>query len=271
MKTTLIKHLIFKQNKMKEEKKIILNTQQVIERLAEKYPSPMYGFITQVRNGTGYSASRTADAMAMSLWPSRGLHLMGFEVKISRSDWLHEFKNPSKADEIANYCHEWYLVVGDEDIVKDDELPKTWGLIVPSGKGLKIKKEATFNKKPWTIDYLFLAGIFRNIAEQCIAKETLKTKFQDEFKRGQDSAGYELKSLTEEKKKLSDIITAFETASGLVMETWRPEENKAIGEAVKMVLEGRDREGKKRLNKLLERTKNLVKFMEGEKISEWES
>ena len=119
----------------KKEKKEI-DTPEIIKRLASKFPSPLYGFITQFRNGTGFMANRTADAMAMSLWPSRGLHIYGFEVKKTRTDWLREFKKPEKADDIGIYCHYWYLVVGSEDIVKDEEIPKTWGLIIPHGNGL---------------------------------------------------------------------------------------------------------------------------------------
>lgn len=40
-----------------------LTTQQVIKRLASKFPSPQYGFITQVRSGTGAMYAGTADAV----------------------------------------------------------------------------------------------------------------------------------------------------------------------------------------------------------------
>ena len=33
---------------------------------------------------------RYADAIAMNLWPSRGLAVHGFEIKISRGDWQRE-------------------------------------------------------------------------------------------------------------------------------------------------------------------------------------
>lgn len=263
--------------KVKEQ----LKTQEIIERLAAKYPSPMYGFITQVRNGTGYSASRTADAIAMSLWPSRGLHLMGFEVKASRSDWMHEYKNPSKADDIANYCHYWYLVVGDEDIVKDDELPKTWGLIVPNGKGLKIKKEATHNPKPWPIDNMFMAGIFRNIAEQCTANEVIESKLDAREKKGREWAKSDIDDLNKKIKEIQDALNIFEKHSGVSLlgekdltnrySYLSKDEFKDIGNAVKVVLAGKDIEGQKRLERLLDRSRNLVKFLEGENISSWDS
>ena len=44
------------------------------------------------------------------VWPSRGLYLHGFEIKVHRNDWLRELKNPAKAEEIAGYCHFWWVV-----------------------------------------------------------------------------------------------------------------------------------------------------------------
>jgi len=51
------------------------------------------------------------------LWPSRGLHLMGFEIKAGRGDWLRELKDPGKAEGIAAYCDQWWVVAPAEVIV----------------------------------------------------------------------------------------------------------------------------------------------------------
>jgi hypothetical protein len=80
--------------------------------------------------------------MAMSLWPSRGLLLSAFEVKCSRSDWLRELKDPSKAEAFQRYVDFFYLVVSDEKIVAPGELPVTWGLMAPRGGGLGVVVEA---------------------------------------------------------------------------------------------------------------------------------
>lgn len=245
-----------------------LTTQKVIERLAAKYPSPQYGFITQVRSGTGYYQARTADALAMSLWPSRGLHLLGFEVKVSRTDWIKELKNPEKAEELASYTHFWYMVLGNENIIKPGELPPKWGLIVPSGKGLKIVKEAPFNTETLPLDYMLMAGIFRNIAEQCIAKEVLKSKFESEYERGKDWAKDDNERLTRDMKTLRDSIEEFEKVSGVRLTEWGG--NKNIGQAVNDVLSGRDKKSKENLARLLTKAKNIVKFLEGEDINNWD-
>lgn len=80
-------------------------SESVFELLRRRYPAPAWAFLEEVRNQTGYARTiRTADALAMSLYPSRGLHLHGFEVKVSRADWFRELNDPKKAEEIAAYC-----------------------------------------------------------------------------------------------------------------------------------------------------------------------
>ena len=119
------------------------DTKQVIEALKTKYDDngQSYAFMEQVGNATGWKCNRHADAIAVSLWKSRGLAIFGFEVKVSRQDWIKELKNPGKAEPIAQYCNQWYLVVGDKDIVQFGELPMNWGLMIPHTKNtLKIVK-----------------------------------------------------------------------------------------------------------------------------------
>jgi len=106
-----------------------------------------------VRNGTGfyghssdpeirYAPLRTADFMALDCWESKGHQIHGVEVKVSRSDWLTELKDPEKAETFKRYCHRWWLAVSDASIVRDD-LPDGWGLLVlmPNGQ-LRAKKQA---------------------------------------------------------------------------------------------------------------------------------
>jgi hypothetical protein len=111
----------------------IMTASDIERELMKRYPSGEYAYFSQVRNGTGFPReTRTADAMVLSLWPSRGLELYGFEIKVSRSDWLSELKNPKKAEELSQYCDYWYIVAP-SDIVEIGELPATWGLMAWNG------------------------------------------------------------------------------------------------------------------------------------------
>lgn len=93
------------------------------------------------RNAAGFSATRTADLIVQDLWPSKGLEIIGHEVKVSRSDWLRELKDPAKADVFRRYCHRWWLVVPDPKIVRDD-LPEGWGLLALRGSRLHAYRPA---------------------------------------------------------------------------------------------------------------------------------
>lgn len=84
---------------------------------------PAWAFVPKVRDAAGFSATRTIDAIAMSLWPSRGLELHGHEIKVSRSDWLRELKEPEKAEAFSSVVDRWWLVVSDAQIVAAGELP----------------------------------------------------------------------------------------------------------------------------------------------------
>ena len=101
--------------------------------MLQRYCAPEFALLFEVGNATGFATNRHADAIAMSLWPSRGLALHGFEFKASRSDWVRELKDPAKAETIATFCDYWFLVESDREIVKANALPMTWGLLAPKG------------------------------------------------------------------------------------------------------------------------------------------
>lgn len=120
------------------------------ERYSKVNPGngPRYVVAEHVRNQCGFGGYwgtgplRTADAMAVDLWPSSSHLIHGFEVKVSRSDWLTELKDPEKAEAFKPYCDHWWLVVPDADIVRSD-LPLGWGLLAVAPNGaLRVRKQA---------------------------------------------------------------------------------------------------------------------------------
>jgi hypothetical protein len=227
-----------------------MTTKQLLAKLYKKYRPPSYAFLTQVRNATGYPDTiRTADAMAMGLWASRGIHLTGFELKVSRSDWLTELKKPDKAEEIAKYCHFWYIVVPDPAIVNLDELPHNWGLMAASGpqRSIKIIKEAPkLDTSP--ISYEFLASVFRNCTKGLIPEETIADKIQTAWQQGKDQANNQHKYQMDDHAKLVEQIEKFEDASGIRIDRYSNMES--IGAAVKAVLTGADKDIENRLRQL---------------------
>lgn len=110
---------------------------------------PRYVVAEHVRNQAGFGGwgrdacpLRTADAIVVDLWPSTGNAMHGIEVKVSRSDWLTELKDPSKAEAFRPYCDHWWLAVPDAAIVRDD-LPAGWGLLAVGRDGkLRVRRQA---------------------------------------------------------------------------------------------------------------------------------
>ena len=148
-----------------------MTERDVLALLAARYVAPEWAFLRHVPNGTGGHKTRTADGIAMNLWPSRGLELHGFEVKIYRSDWLREAKDPAKADEIATRCHRWWIVAGDDSIVTQEDLfPQTWGLMVVRGGALVVVREAPL-REPAPLTWEFLAAVLRRAAEAQVRPE----------------------------------------------------------------------------------------------------
>lgn len=84
---------------------------------------------------------RIADFISADKYAST-MAFHGHEVKVSRSDWLTELRDPEKAEAFKRYMHFWWLVVPTRDIVKPDELPEGWGLMVKSGDGLRASVKA---------------------------------------------------------------------------------------------------------------------------------
>lgn len=228
-----------------KQEKTKLTEPQVMSALRVRYAAPEYALLPQVRNKTGFSGQiRTADALAMSLYPSRGLDLMGFEIKVSRPDWLREKKEPAKAEEIARFCDRWWLVVGDESIVAPAELPPTWGLLVPKkGGGLLQKVEAPkLDAAPMSRE--FMAAIMRSMADAqkgYVARSELAEELVAAREAGRlasmnvgDAAALEL--VTADRDQLVQMIDAFEAASGVQFNRWAAGN---IGDAVRTVLECR--------------------------------
>src|ERR1700733_5406263 len=149
----------------------------MVAALAAKYCQPQFAFFSQVRNAAGFDASNTADAMAIGLWPSRGLELHGFEIKVSRGDWLKEISQPAKAESICCYCDRWWMAVSGDDIVRLGELPPTWGLLILSKslQSFRVVIEAP-KLSPDTMPRSFIAALLKR------AYDSLKGVGEDEIK-----------------------------------------------------------------------------------------
>lgn len=222
-----------------------LSEDQVTALLRDRFAAPEFAYLPHVRNGTGWTrrTTRTADGLAMGLWPSRGLELHGFEIKSDRKDWLNEKANPEKAEEICRFCDRWWLAVGREDIVQPGELPATWGLLVPRRGKLVVKVEAPkLEAKP--LDRVQLAAILRKASEALVPKVSLTEEMELRIQQAREEAQADLeaqvkartRSGAEQLERLEKTVAAFEAASGVrIANQWQIG---AIGQAVAFIRSG---------------------------------
>jgi hypothetical protein len=100
----------------------------MLAALGKVYKQPEYFLIGGVPNATGFRASRTADAIAIGLWPSRGIDVHGFEMKASNTDLAKELNTPAKADTFCKHCDYWWLVLDEAVTTPLDKIPAGWGV-----------------------------------------------------------------------------------------------------------------------------------------------
>ncbi len=208
-------------------------TTKVYAALRAKFAPPTYAMVTEVGNSTGVNCRRWADAVAMSVWPSRGLEIHGVEVKVSRADWLKELADPDKAESICRFCDRWWLAVSDPSIVKPGELPPTWGLLAMRGDRLVTVTAATkLEAEP--VSRGFLASLLRKSIEQQASKVELAAEYQRGVAEGKESASFGLKHANDKLSDLAKKVREFEQASGVRMhDAWNAGH---IGEAVRMIV-----------------------------------
>ena len=204
------------------------------EALRLRFAAPEWAYLDEVRNGTGYARREvrtTADALAMSLWPSRGLELHGIEIKSDRADWLREKSAPEKADAIGRYCDRWWLAIGDASVAPLDEVPAPWGLLVFEDGGLRCARLPELLPSPLPIDRLLLAALLRKAAADVEAHAQAAIDAAREDARGAALAQYQREIVGHE--MLTKALADFERVSGVRVSVY---DGERIGAAVRAVL-----------------------------------
>lgn len=162
--------------------------EQLFRLIAERYAGDAYAVLASVRNRTGYGGrERTADAVVLSLWPSRGIWAAGFEIKSNYSDLRRELLKPEKAEEIARFMHHWWLVLADGEWPEKMELPvpATWGVMCPDaeGKKLVVRREAPLlEPQPW--NSAFVCSLVREAARQITEEAVIARRVEEARKEG---------------------------------------------------------------------------------------
>lgn len=202
--------------------------------LQVKFPATEYALLQEVRNAAGFYASRSADGVAMNLWPSRGLEVHGIEIKSIRTDWRKELKNPVKAEAIYKYCDRWWIVDESGDAVKESEVPVTWGFMqIRNGRLVTVKDAPKL--KPKQLDRHFVAALLKRATSGMIPIGSIQEKIEAAELKGRHEKSTYTDNLEKEISDLKGEIKQFEEMSGVRIGHY---DSSKIGGAVKELLNG---------------------------------
>ncbi len=219
-------------------------TTAVHAAIAKRFPAPEWCVMHEVRDEAGFNARRSADVVAINTWPSRGLAVHGIEVKVSRSDWLRELKDPAKSMAIQRFCDRWWLAVSDDKVAKLEEVPATWGLLVLRGKALVQVKEAP-QLAPEPLTRGFVAMLLRNATSGMVPNTRVDELVQERLERyvenNRDMATRDAERTKEALKALGEKVRAFEEASGIKIDDrysfGNMRDPKKLGEGLRALLQ----------------------------------
>lgn len=197
-------------------------TAEVAAALRKQLCAPEWAFFQEVSNGTGARGGAAyADVVAMSLYPSRGLHLHGMEVKVSRGDWQRERSKPNKAEIIAEYCDFWWLVTGPGVVHDVGEIPHGWGWKLFDAGKIVTKKQPE-RLTPKDMDRVFLAALLRRASEvgDAYIRQVVEARTESARKAAEEYSQREIERSTQRHKELIEKVRVFEEASGISLSGW---------------------------------------------------
>jgi hypothetical protein len=204
------------------EPKVVLTPHEL---LAAKFTRPHFITLFEVRDSTGFDSTRSADAIAISLYGSRGREINGFEIKVSRSDWLRELKAPEKAEEIGKFCDYFWLVTSTADVANLDEIPAPWGWMVARGSRLKVLKKAE-RLTPVPLDRPMLCSLLYATRKQALAEMEAVIEERAEkqaavlFGEKKGEIENDARMMHHEAERVIAASAEFENASGLKIDKW---------------------------------------------------
>lgn len=215
-------------------KPVQMSSEDVKRRLRDRYQLSD-GWIT-MSEVTPPKTQRRFDLIAIMGWQSRGHEALGFEVKVNRGDWLAELKDPAKAEPLVRLCSRWWIAAP-PDIVKVDELPPAWGLLVIYPEQIRAAKQAPqLNPEPWS-DAAWRCMMLRLATRESRSPDDLEKARNEGVRIGYEQSELRAKTESERGEKrereLLDVINAAEKATGVRLTSWT--NFQALGEAMRMV------------------------------------
>lgn len=208
------------------------NTPQVEDMIERKFAeNGEYIVLFDCPDSVGMKQERRCDAVALGMWGRTEYTVNGFEIKVSRGDWLRELKQPKKSDPFIDKVDKWWLVTGNITVAKPEEIPDYWGWMNATGSGLRIMRPAkaigsadgmvSMNRK-WA--YGLIQRAHRGAAEE-ITRQVHK-RIDEAMAREKERLEAEYANRNRDYYKtmyesLKAKVDAAEASSGLELDSWR--------------------------------------------------
>jgi hypothetical protein len=200
------------------------DTEGRIQRLlAQKYTAPEWAYFSGVPNCTGGAVDRIADGVAMNLYPSKGLKLTCFEIKVSRSDLMAELKHITKSECVGKFC-DYFVLVIPKGIVLAKELPDHWGLMEVDGEALWMRRKPQKQENVAPLTRGFVASLLRRASEKSEeSKMVMELSIKEQainakMKNYEQNVNDLRKSLEDQEKELVRRIKDFEEREKMFQE-----------------------------------------------------
>ena len=204
-----------------------MKTSEIVAAMRKRYTQPEWAIFFEVANGTGSNIRRYADAVAMNMFPSRGLEIAGFEFKVSRSDLKKELTTPEKAEAISQYCDLWYLVTPKGLTNESDQIPSNWGLLEVSEDGsMRQKVKPTKNENVKPVTRMFMASLLRGALKEVDAafnaavREAAEERIAAAKKSYDNSLEREKENFKANNHRRMASIAKMEEVTGIALENW---------------------------------------------------
>lgn len=130
------------------------------------------------------SANRRVDALWVEKFTGK---TVGYEIKVSRQDLIHELRQPDKCDPWKRFCDQWWLVVGDPSIIAgmEDEIPADWGICTPpTASNRRMMTVLRPAPKLTPVDKTPLLGKLAGVVGRDIADAQMKKLNSESHERG---------------------------------------------------------------------------------------
>lgn len=153
-----------------------MTSQDIIKALKRRYKNdsrqtPRYVIAEEVRLGLGFAymqagnVARRLDCIVLDTYSD--LAVIGFEIKVSRSDFLADLKLPEKHDQALRTVDKFFWICP-EKLIQPHEIPPGMGLMwVSTKKVIRVKVASDwFSREKATISRTFAFSIMRRLYQR---------------------------------------------------------------------------------------------------------